>query len=182
MGLVAYFSPEFGVSGRLPQYSGGLGVLAGDHLKAASDLGLPLIGVGLFYRHGYFHQELDDDGWQHERYPTLDPVAIGMKPVEGEVAVTLAGTAVSARPWRFDVGHVALYLLEADGVTDRLYGGDIEHRLRQEIVLGIGGIRLLRRLGQEPSVFHSNEGHAGFLGLERIREAVAGGTPFADAV
>jgi len=180
---VAYFSPEFGVAERLPQYSGGLGVLAGDHLKAAADLGVPLVGVGLFYRHGYFHQELDDSGWQHEQYPDLDADAIGMSPVEGEVGLDLAGTMVTARPWRFDVGSVPLYLLEADGVTDRLYGGDAEHRLCQELVLGIGGVRLLRRLGLAPTVFHSNEGHAGFLGLERIRETIVGqGLSFGDAV
>src|SRR5205814_7213785 len=110
--LVAYFSPEFGVTERLPQYSGGLGVLAGDHLKAASDLGVPLVGVGLFYRHGYFHQELDDSGWQHEHYPDLDPDAIGMTAVDAEIDVDLAGTAVDVRPWRFDVGPIPLYLLE----------------------------------------------------------------------
>src|SRR5205823_7358289 len=118
---VAYFSPEFGVSETLEQYSGGLGVLAGDHLKAASDLDVPLVGIGLFYRHGYFHQELDGDGWQRERYPTLDPVEIGLKPVDGEVRVELASEAVTARGWRFEVGNVPLYLLEAEGVTDTLY-------------------------------------------------------------
>jgi starch phosphorylase len=181
---VAYFSPEFGLAEALPQYSGGLGVLAGDHLKAASDLGVPLVGVGLFYRHGYFRQSLNSDGWQLERYPSLDPFAMAVRPVEGvRISVDLAGQPLAARVWRADVGRVRLYLLDADveendpagrGVTDRLYGGDTEHRLRQEILLGVGGVRALEAVGETTQVFHTNEGHAGFLGLERIRQIVGG--------
>jgi starch phosphorylase len=179
---VAYFSPEFGIAEALPQYSGGLGVLAGDHLKAASGLGVPLVGVGLFYRQGYFRQELNADGWQQERYPSLDPHAMAVTLVEGaKVTVDLAGTELVAQIWRADVGRVRLYLLDADvdendaegrSVTDRLYGGGTEHRLRQEILLGIGGVRALDAVGEATQVFHTNEGHAGFLGLERIRRLV----------
>ena len=182
IGHIGYFSPEFGISEALPQYSGGLGVLAGDHLKAASDLGVPVVGVGLFYRHGYFRQSLSVDGWQQERYPDLDPFALAIHLVEGvTVEVDLDGTATTAQLWRADVGRVQLYLLDTDldanpdevrGVTDRLYGGDTEHRLRQEILLGVGGVRALRALGLHCQVFHTNEGHAGFLGLERIRELI----------
>jgi starch phosphorylase len=190
---VAYFSPEFGIAEAVPQYSGGLGVLAGDHLKAASDLGVPLVGVGLLYRHGYFRQSLNSDGWQQERYPGLDPWAMAMRPVEGaRVVVDLAGTPLVAAVWRADVGRVRLYMLDTDcedndeagrAVTDRLYGGDSEHRLRQEILLGIGGVRALEAVGEAPHVFHSNEGHAGFLGLERIRRLVVDeGLAFTEAV
>jgi starch phosphorylase len=179
---VAYFSPEFGIAEALPQYSGGLGVLAGDHLKACSDLGVPLIGVGLFYRHGYFRQELSLDGWQQERYPDLDPYAMAVTRCDGvRVEVDLAGTPMVAQVWQAAVGRVPLYLLDADvdensddvrEVTNRLYGGDVEHRLRQEILLGIGGVRALQALGHDAQVFHTNEGHAGFLGLERIRQVM----------
>ncbi|HEY2814493.1 MAG TPA: alpha-glucan family phosphorylase, partial [Acidimicrobiales bacterium] len=190
---VAYFSPEYGIAEALPQYSGGLGVLAGDHLKAASDLGVPLVGVGLFYRHGYFRQELSFDGWQQERYPDLDPYAMAVTLVEGvRVEVELAGVPLLAAVWRADVGRVPLYFLDADiddnpdelrQVTDRLYGGDVEHRLRQEILLGVGGVRALQAVGVETQVFHTNEGHAGFLGLERIRQAVTEqGLSYADAI
>jgi glycogen phosphorylase len=190
---VAYFSPEFGIAEALPQYSGGLGVLAGDHLKASSALGIPLVGIGLFYRHGYFRQSLNADGWQQERYPSLDPFAMALREVDDvRVTVDLAGTPLTARVWRADVGRIRLYLLDADidentpevrHITDRLYGGDKEHRLRQEILLGIGGVRALEALGEDPQVFHTNEGHAGFLGLERIRRLVTdGGLSFAEAV
>ena len=190
---VAYFSPEFGIAEALPQYSGGLGILAGDHLKSASDLGVPLVGVGLFYRHGYFRQSLAVDGWQQERFPDQDPWAMALTLCEGiRVRVDLAGTPLEARVWRADVGRVPLYLLDADvaenpeelrGVTDRLYGGDVEHRLRQEILLGIGGVRALEALGIDAQVFHTNEGHAGFLGLERIRRAIVDdGLSFTEAV
>src|SRR5947209_15721461 len=180
---IAYFSPEFGVSEDLPQYSGGLGVLAGDHLKGAADMGLPLVGVGLFYDHGYFHQKLDDSGWQQEEFPRLDPAALPMSPVDARVRLELAGESVEAEVWRYDVGSVPLFMLHVDGVTDRLYGGDVEHRLRQEIVLGVGGVRLLAELGVDADVFHSNEGHAGFLMLERIRRAIAhDGMSFDDAL
>ncbi|MEY2571040.1 MAG: glycogen phosphorylase, partial [Acidimicrobiaceae bacterium] len=179
---IAYFSPEFGIAEALPQYSGGLGVLAGDHLKACSDLGVPLVGVGLFYRHGYFRQELSHDGWQQEKYPDLDPYAMALTRCDDvRISVALGDDELTAQVWRADVGRVPLYLLDADidenppamrEVTDRLYGGDIEHRLRQEILLGVGGVRALQALDIETQVFHTNEGHAGFLGLERIRQAI----------
>jgi starch phosphorylase len=189
---VAYFSPEFGLSEALPQYSGGLGVLAGDHLKAASDLGVPLAGVGLLYRNGYFRQRLSLDGWQQEQFPSLDPYGMALTLCEGvRVSVDLAGERLTAQIWRADVGRTKLYLLDADieenssearAVTDRLYGGDTEHRLRQEILLGIGGVRALRALGIDAQVFHTNEGHAGFLGIERIRELVARGLNAEEAI
>ncbi len=179
---VAYFSPEFGIAEALPQYSGGLGVLAGDHLKAASSLGVPLVGVGLMYRMGYFRQRLDSDGWQEERYPVLDPHSMALELVEGaRVSVDLAGATLEAQIWLAQVGRVKLYMLDADvdsnddelrAVTDRLYGGGSEHRVRQEILLGIGGVRALDALGADTQVFHTNEGHAGFLGLERIRKLI----------
>src|SRR5829696_3378722 len=189
---VAYFSPEFGIAEAVPQYSGGLGVLAGDHLKAASDLGVPLVGVGLFYRNGYFRQRLSLDGWQQEQFPTLDPYAMALTLCEGaRIRVDLAGEPLTAQIWRADVGRTALFLLDADidenppeirAVTDRLYGGDAEHRIRQEILLGIGGVRALRTLGVDAQVFHTNEGHAGFLGLERMRELVAAGLGLEEAL
>lgn len=191
---IAYFSPEFGIAEALPQYSGGLGVLAGDHLKAASGLGLPLTGIGLFYRQGYFRQELNVDGWQQERYPVLDPHAMAVSLVaDTRVTVDLAGTPLHAQVWRADVGRVRLYLLDADVeendvegrlVTDRLYGGDPqEHRIRQEILLGVGGVRALEALGEPVQVFHTNEGHAGFLGLERIRRLMTeDGLTFPEAI
>ena len=178
-GVVAYFSPEFGISEAVPQYSGGLGILAGDHLKAASDLGVPLAAIGLFYRHGYFRQSLSVDGWQQERFPDLDPHAMALELCEDvRISLELAGETLVAQVWKATVGRTPLYLLDADIpenpeplqlVTDRLYGGDVEHRLRQEILLGVGGVRALGALGIDVQVFHTNEGHAGFLGLERIR-------------
>ncbi|MEZ5218976.1 MAG: alpha-glucan family phosphorylase [Ilumatobacteraceae bacterium] len=188
---VAYFSPEFGLSETLAQYSGGLGVLAGDHLKSASDLGLPLVGIGLLYREGYFHQSLNADGWQFEQFPPQDPNGLAMVNTGLTVEVEIAGEQVAVAVWRVDVGRIPLYLLDtavptnshdAQRITDRLYGGDVEHRLRQEIVLGIGGVRALRALGLQTQVFHTNEGHAGFLSLERIREHIAGGLSWAEAV
>jgi starch phosphorylase len=193
---IAYFSPEFGITEVLPQYSGGLGILAGDHLKAASDLGVPIIGVGLLYRRGYFKQSLSPDGWQQERYPPLDPNGMPLtllrEPAEDgregspvRVAVGMPGSKVlRAQIWRAQVGRVPLLMLDSDiednapperEVTDRLYGGGTDHRLLQEVLLGIGGVRALRVFCQltghsEPEVFHTNEGHAGFLGIERIRE------------
>ncbi|MBT2551589.1 alpha-glucan family phosphorylase [Arthrobacter sp. ISL-5] len=188
---IAYFSPEFGVTEVLPQYSGGLGILAGDHLKAASDLGVPLIGVGLLYEAGYFEQSLSRDAWQQESYPVLDPDNLPLtllRETDGTpVVVSLAlpgGRALHAYIWRADVGRVPLLLLdsnipqnddEARGITDRLYGGGGGHRLQQELLLGMGGVKALRvyaRLtgGTAPEVFHTNEGHAGFLGIERIHE------------
>ncbi len=192
-GVVAYFSPEFGIAEAVPQYSGGLGVLAGDHLKAASDLGVPLVGIGLFYRHGYFRQSLSIDGWQQERFPDLDPFAMSLDLCDGvRVEVDLAGRRLVAQVWAARVGRTPLYLLDSDLpendedlqlVTDRLYGGDVEHRLRQEILLGIGGVRALEALGIDARVFHTNEGHAGFLGLERIRNLIQrDGLSLAEAV
>jgi starch phosphorylase len=179
---VAYFSPEFGIAEALPQYSGGLGVLAGDHLKAASSLGIPLTGVGLMYRLGYFRQHLDAEGWQEERYPILDPHGMALELVHGvRISVDIAGALLEAQVWRARIGRVELYLLDADvdandddlrAVTDRLYGGGTEHRIRQEILLGVGGVRALEAVGVETQVFHTNEGHAGFLGLERIRRLI----------
>jgi starch phosphorylase len=181
---IAYFSPEFGVSEVLPQYSGGLGVLAGDHLKAASDLGVPVVGVGLFYRSGYFRQSLTADGRQQESYPAFNPHELPFELVTGTdgrpllVWVRLPDAVLHAQVWRAEIGRAPLLLLDSDvdenapaerAVTDRLYGGGGEHRLRQEILLGIGGVRALHALGIEPEVFHTNEGHAGFLGLERVR-------------
>ena len=190
---IAYFSPEFGVTAALPQYSGGLGILAGDHLKTASDLGVPIIGLGLFYRAGYFRQSLSRDGWQLERYPVCDPdgspVTL-LREADGSAAsieVGLpGGRAIHAHVWIARVGRIPLLMLDSDveengqaerEVTDRLYGGGGEHRLLQEMLLGIGGVRALRAYcritgAPEPEVFHTNEGHAGFLGLERIRELV----------
>ena len=182
---------EFGVAEVLPNYSGGLGILAGDHLKSASDLGLPLIAVGLYYRSGYFRQSLTADGWQHETYPSLDPQGLPLRlltddagePVLVRLAMPESGE-LSARVWIAQVGRIPLLLLDSDipenehelrGVTDRLYGGDQEHRIKQEILAGIGGVRAIRAFTAveglpEPQVFHMNEGHAGFLGVERIRE------------
>src|SRR6476659_7066720 len=200
---VACFSPDYGIASALPQYSGGLGILAGDHLKAASDLGVPLIGVGLLYRHGYFSQSLSAEGWQQEHYPGADPNGLpltllreaGGSPVR--VAVTLAeGWVLAAQVWLAQVGRVPLLLLDSyveenepalREVTDRLYGGGSEHRLRQELLLGMGGVRAVRAYGAltghpQPEVFHTNEGHAGFLGLERIREYAAQGLSFDEAL
>ena len=200
---VAYFSPEYGITAALPQYSGGLGILAGDHLKAASDLGVPLVGVGLLYRHGYFTQSLSVEGWQTERYPASDPNGLPLtllRDADGapvRVSVTLADSAeLSAQIWVAQVGRVPLLLLdsyveendpELREITDRLYGGGTDHRLRQELLLGIGGVRAVRayctRTGHpEPEVFHTNEGHAGFLGLERIREYTERGLTFDEAL
>ncbi|MER5877437.1 glycosyltransferase family 1 protein [Streptomyces sp. NPDC060235] len=200
---VGYFSPEFGITAALPQYSGGLGILAGDHLKAASDLGVPLIGVGLLYRHGYFRQSLSREGWQQEQYPVLDPNELPVVPLREEdgtaAQVSLAlpgGRALHARIWLAQVGRVPLLMLDSDveendlgerGVTDRLYGGGSEHRLLQEMLLGIGGVRAVRTYCRltghaPPEVFHTNEGHAGFLGLERIAELGDAGLDFASAL
>ncbi len=199
---IAYFSPEFGITAVLPQYSGGLGILAGDHLKAASDLGVPIIGVGLLYRHGYFKQSLSREGWQQETYPVLDPdeLPISLLRLPDGSAATVAiampgGPDLVARIWVASVGRVPLLMLDTDvegnpehyvDVTDRLYGGNSEHRLRQELLLGVGGVRALRVFSEvtghpEPEVFHTNEGHAGFLGIERIRElTVAADGPLLD--
>ncbi|GGT33904.1 alpha-glucan family phosphorylase [Streptomyces purpureus] len=200
---IAYFSPEFGINAALPQYSGGLGILAGDHLKSASDLGVPLTGVGLLYRHGYFRQTLSREGWQQEHYPVLDPHELPLTLLREEdgtpARVSLAlpgGRALHAHIWVAQVGRVPLLMLDSDveenqpgerDVTDRLYGGGSEHRLLQEMLLGIGGVRAVRthcRLtgAPAPEVFHTNEGHAGLLGLERIRELAGEGLAFDEAL
>jgi starch phosphorylase len=173
--LIAYFSMEFAVDAGLPIYSGGLGVLAGDHLKAAADLGIPLVGVGLFYRGGYFTQGLSAEGRQTEEYHGVDPEAAGLVREPVSVEVELAGDTVTAAVWRYDVttavGYtVPLYLLDVDMLTDALYSGDREHRIRQEMLLGVGGVRALSALGLKPTVFHVNEGHSAFLAIERARE------------
>ena len=184
----AYFSCEFGIDEGLPIYSGGLGVLSGDHLKSASDLGIPLVGVGLLYQKGYFRQVLSLDGWQKELYPDNDwynmPVAMETRqdgsPVE--IEVNIGGEPVRARVWRVDVGRTPLYLLDSNvkgnsdrsrEITSTLYGGDREMRIRQEILLGVGGVRALNALGRSPTVYHMNEGHSAFLIFERIRDLMA---------
>ena len=182
--LVAYFSAEFGIHESLPIYSGGLGVLAGDHLKSSSEIALPLVGVGLLYRNGYFQQYLSADGWQQEAYPELDFYNLPLEPMlytDGSpvhVRVDLPDNAVFAKVWRANVGRIPLYLLDTNlqenapadrEITARLYGGGTEMRIRQEIVLGIGGVRALDALNIRPTVFHMNEGHSAFLALERIR-------------
>jgi starch phosphorylase len=195
---VAYFSAEFGVHPTLPIYSGGLGVLAGDHTKAASDLGLPLVGISLLYRHGYLRQRLSHDGWQLDVTPRLEPGAEPIALVRGpsgeplQIEIIFDDPAVPVRLqiWRVQVGRVPLFLLDADvegnpdwtrAISSRLYGGDQEHRLRQEKILGIGGVRALRAMGIAPVYWHGNEGHAGFHLLERAREWVANGLTFAEA-
>lgn len=200
---IAYFSMEFGVAEVLPNYSGGLGILAGDHLKSASDLGLPMIAVGLYYRSGYFRQSLTADGWQHETYPSLDPQGLPLRlltrpdgdPVLIELTMPDSGQ-LRARVWIAQVGRIPLLLLDSDipendhdlrGVTDRLYGGDQDHRIKQELLAGIGGVRAIRAYTEiegvpAPEVFHMNEGHAGFLGVERIRELIDAGLDFETAL
>src|SRR3954470_2729802 len=179
---VAYFSMEFGVDTRLAIYSGGLGVLAGDHLKAAADLGVPLVAVGLFYRGGYFVQSVSDEGRQTERYEELDPEALGLVREPVEVEVDLGGELVHAAVWRYDVGSVPLYLLDVPWVTDALYSGNREHRIRQELLLGVGGVRALHTLGIAPSVYHVNEGHSAFLAIERAHVLVEAGASTDDAL
>jgi len=182
--LVAYFSAEFGLHESLPIYSGGLGILAGDHLKSASELGLPLISVGLLYRNGYFQQYLSGDGWQQEAYPELDFYNLPIEPMrytDGSpvhIRVDLPDNAVFCKLWRANVGRVPLYLLDTNlqenapadrDITSKLYGSGTDLRIKQEIVLGIGGVRALAALNISPTVFHMNEGHSAFLALERIR-------------
>ncbi|MBK5306786.1 MAG: alpha-glucan family phosphorylase [Frankiaceae bacterium] len=199
---IAYFSPEFGITEVLPQYSGGLGILAGDHLKAASDLGVPILGVGLLYRAGYFKQSLNSEGWQQERYPPIDPHGLPLTLLTdaGGTPLKIAvgfpqGRTLYAQVWKAQVGRVPLLLLDSDveenapaerEVTDKLYGGGSDHRLHQEMLLGIGGVRAIRAYtaltgDPAPEVFHTNEGHAGFLGLERIRELTEIGLTYDEA-
>jgi glycogen phosphorylase len=181
-GRTAYFSMEFGIEESLPIYSGGLGVLAGDHLKAAAELGVPLVGVGLLYRGGYFHQGIDAAGRQTESYERVEPVALGLHREDVTVDVNLASETISANVWRKDVGSVPLYLLEVEMLTDALYSGDREHRIRQELLLGVGGVRALEALGVDANVFHMNEGHSAFLAIERVRSLVQGGLGTDDAI
>ena len=184
---VAYFCAEFGVHTSLPLYSGGLGILAGDHLKSASDLGLPLVAIGLLYRYGYFRQRLRNDGWQEEHYGETFPNELPIHLVKNDddtplrIEVSIRERNVLAQVWRADVGRVPLYLLDTNipenvetdrWVTGHLYGGDRETRIVQEMLLGIGGVRLLRKLGISPHVFHLNEGHSAFLTLELAREII----------
>ncbi|MGD8395276.1 MAG: alpha-glucan family phosphorylase, partial [Candidatus Eiseniibacteriota bacterium] len=185
---IAYFSAEFGLHESLPLYSGGLGILSGDHLKSASDLGLPLVGVGLCYRVGYFRQYLNRDGWQQETYEENDfynlPMSLELRPdgIPYMIQVDLAGRPLHARIWRVQVGRVPLFLLDANvlentpedrEITSQLYGGDNEMRLKQEILLGMGGVIALREMGVQPSVYHMNEGHSAFLSLERITKLMS---------
>jgi starch phosphorylase len=194
---VAYFSMEFGLHESLPIYSGGLGVLAGDHLKSASDLGIPLVGVGILYDQGYFRQYLDRDGWQREEYLKANPEHLPIEeardakgvPVRASIA-THVGT-LHARVWKVAVGRTTLYLLDSNvaensesdrALTARLYGGDAQVRIRQELLLGVGGVQALQALGIHPSVIHMNEGHSAFAGLELVRnEMVSEGIPFGEA-
>lgn len=192
---IAYFSAEFGITTVMPQYSGGLGILAGDHLKSASDLGVPIVGVGLLYGAGYFRQSLSRDGWQRETYPLLDPHNLPLtllREADGSAArISLPlpeGRVLNAQIWVAQVGRVPLLLLDSDvpdnddasrSVTDRLYGGSAEHRLEQELLLGVGGVKALRVYSRltgtpRPEVYHCNEGHAGFMSVERIRELMEG--------
>jgi starch phosphorylase len=195
--LIAYFCAEYGWHESFPIYSGGLGVLAGDHCKTASDLNLPFVAVGLLYRHGYFHQRIDRSGQQIPDYPPIDPrsapLAVALNPDGSEVRVTCPGLerSVAVRVWKAPVGRVTVLLLDTDvpentpedrAITGKLYGGSDELRQQQEAVLGIGGVRALRALNLHPTVWHINEGHAAFLVLERLREYTTAGVPFAAAL
>jgi len=183
--LIAYFSMEYGLAECMPIYSGGLGVLSGDHMKASSDENYPLVGVGLLYQKGYFQQSLNSDGWQQERTPVNDFYQLPVLPVfkqdgsELIVQVTMPGAVVSIKVWQLMVGRIRLFLMDTNipqnelqehrDITDQLYGGDSHTRIRQEIVLGIGGLRALKAMGLSPNVFHMNEGHSAFMPLERTR-------------
>jgi starch phosphorylase len=192
---IAYFSAEFGIHTSLPIYSGGLGVLAGDHCKESADLGIPLVGAGFVYPQGYFHQRIRPDGWQEDIYEALQREDAPIQSASPDrkrflVELVVGRMQVFVAVWRVNLGSVPLYLMDTDveenspdgrGLSARLYGGDKEHRIRQEIVLGIGGVRVLRALGIHPTVFHANEGHTSFLMLERVRELVAAGLKFEEA-
>lgn len=193
---LAYFSAEFAIHESLPIYSGGLGVLAGDHAKSASDLGVPLIGISLFYRQGYFQQQIAPHGWQEEHYPLLDRQELPVDLVLGEdgqplvVSVEMQHSQVKFQAWRLNVGSTVIYLLDTQlmenedhyrDLTSRVYGGDTATRIGQEVVMGIGGVRLLRALNISPAVFHMNEGHSAFLTLELLREQLAKGSALKDA-
>lgn len=187
---VAYFSAEFGLHESIPIYSGGLGVLSGDHTKSAGDLGLPFIGISLFYRNGYFQQEIGHEGWQQESYPLSDPAHLPLELVTREEggrllnSVEIGHSTVYFQAWRLRVGRASIYLLDTNlpendrhfqGLTAHVYGGDVDTRIGQEIVLGIGGVRFLRSLGIDPSIYHMNEGHSAFLTLELLREQLKQG-------
>jgi glycogen phosphorylase len=182
---VAYFSAEFGLHESIPEYSGGLGILAGDHIKSASDLGIPLVGIGLFYGQGYFRQRLDADGWQHEEYLTTDISQLPMEPAIGAngralaVQIETRGGSIRAKVWRMNIGRCNLLLLDSNvegnapedrGLTSKLYGGDARIRIRQELLLGVGGFRALKAMNVTPSVLHLNEGHSAFAVLEAVRD------------
>jgi starch phosphorylase len=193
---VAYFCAEYGLHESLHTYSGGLGMLAADHLKSASDLGIPMVAIGILYRQGYFQQRLDVSGWQGELYEDSDFTKLPISLVRDsennpiKVEVKMRGRVVKACAWRVDVGRVPLFLLDTDleendqidrWITAHLYGGNTDTRIAQEMILGIGGVRLLRAIGLDPSVYHMNEGHAAFLTLELLREELHNGTTFLDA-
>jgi starch phosphorylase len=196
-GPIAYFSAEFALHQSLPIYAGGLGVLAGDHCKEASDLGVPLIGIGFMYPQGYFHQSVSPEGWQQESYERLSwddaPIEPAITP-DGSpciVPVPLGNRSVLVQVWRVRLGRVKLYLLDTDleenapwdrELSARLYGGDRETRVQQEIILGVGGVRALKALGSQPQVWHLNEGHAAFVVLQRIRDLIEGGLSFDEAL
>ncbi|NTW98284.1 MAG: glycosyltransferase family 1 protein, partial [Oscillochloris sp.] len=194
---IAYFSAEFGIHESLPIYSGGLGILSGDHVKEASDMALPFVAVGFIYPQGYFRQRLDHSGWQFAEYNKLNfadvPAIPALDPQGREVVVEveLPGRSIYAKVYKFQVGRVSLLLMDTDihpnspqdrELSARLYGGDQEMRISQELVLGVGGVRALRRLGYKPNVWHMNEGHSSFLVLELCRELVAEGMSFEDAM
>ncbi len=194
--LVAYFSPEFAFHSSLPIYAGGLGILAGDTCKEASDTGLPLVGVGFMYPQGYFHQNISNEGWQQETYSEINfneaPISSCPLPQEcGQLLeVQMGDKVVSLRIWQVRVGRTNIYLLDTNvennsppdrQLSARLYTADQDQRIQQEIILGVGGVRALRMLGIEPVIWHANEGHTAFMMLERVREEVAKGTPFAEA-
>jgi len=194
----AYFCAEFGLHNSIPIYSGGLGILAGDHCKSASDLGVPLVGVGLLYSKGYFDQKLNHDGWQEDSDELFDQRVMPLQRLQGVeddsysiAVVNTAGRPVHVGAWRLDVGRVKLYLLDTNlpendpadrELTYKLYGGGQEHRLKQEWILGVGGVRVLRELGVSPGVWHANEGHATFMMVERVRELLAEGLALEDAI
>jgi starch phosphorylase len=192
---IAYFSAEFGLHTSLPIYSGGLGILAGDHCKESSDLGIPLVGVGFAYPQGYFNQRIRSDGWQEDIYQVMDRRQTAIESAAGPgqrllVELTIGTARVFVEVWRVKAGRVNLYLMDTDvgenlpddrELTARLYSGDKEHRIRQEMILGIGGVRVIRALGIDPAVFHANEGHTAFMMLERARELVQAGSTFEDA-
>src|SRR5437016_4977833 len=194
---VAYFSAEFGFHETLPIAAGGLGILAGDHAKSASDLGIGFVGISLFYREGYFQQAIDANNWQTDYYKLLNPANLPLEPVLNDKGqplvcqVDIAMNSVSFQAWRVNVGRVSVYLLDTNrpeneqhfrDLTLRVYGGDSTTRIMQEVLLGIGGVRLLRALGLKPSVFHMNEGHAAFLTFELVREKMAAGKSFEEAL